>query len=156
MSTSRGLRVRQYERWDIKLPAEFVVSDDHSAQVRFSTSASVIDEGIIQGETIDISPGGLAFVSEQFIPRRCEGIIRVFSPMPVDAKVDGKPNLQLLFERQAIVRRVRILDHKPSYKIGLSFAELDLEIENKIAEIQARIAHSFPTAATTTQGVNDA
>lgn len=155
MSTSRGLRVRQYERWDIKLPAEFIVSDDHIAQVRFSSSASVIDEGIIQGETIDISPGGLAFTSAQFIPRRCEGLIRVFSPMPVDTKVDGQRNLQLLFERKAKVSRVRALDHKPSYKIGLSFADLDLEIENKIAEIQAALAHRLPTAATT-QGSKDA
>lgn len=155
MSTSRGLRVRQHERWDIKLPAEFVVSDDHSAQVRFSSSASIIDENVIQSETIDISPGGLAFVSRQFIPRRCEGIVRVFSPKPVGTKGDGKPILQLLFERQAIVRRVRTIDHQPSYKIGLSFDELDLDIEKKIAEIQATVVHRFPNG-TKIKGKNDA
>lgn len=148
MSTSRGLRVRQHERWDIKLSAEFVVSDDHSAQVKFSSGASVISEGTIRGETIDISPGGLAFVSRQFIPRRCEGIVRVFSPKPAGSKGDGKAILQVLFERQAKVRRIRTIDHQPSYKIGLSFDELDLDIEKKIAEIQASMAHRFPAAAT--------
>ncbi|MCH8824973.1 MAG: PilZ domain-containing protein [Planctomycetes bacterium] len=155
MSTSRGLRVRQHERWDIKLTAEFVVSDDHGAQVKFSSSASVISESVIQGETIDISPGGLAFASRQFLPLRCEGIVRVFSPTPVATKGDGKPILQVLFERQARVQRIRTLDHQPSYKIGLSFAELDLEIEMKIAEIQDSIAHRFP-AAKTAKGENHA
>ncbi len=155
MSTSRGLRVRQHERWDIKLAAEFVVSVDHSAQVKFSSSASVSGEGVVQGETIDISPGGLAFVSRQFIPLRCEGIVRVFSPAPKRAKGDGKPIPQLLFERKAKVRRIRTIDHQPSYKIGLSFAELDLEIEKKITEIQASIAHRIPVG-TTAKGENDA
>ncbi len=144
MAQARGLRIRQHERCEIELPVEFVVSDEHRSQVRFSSvsSAVAVDDGALRGTSIDISPGGLALASRQFVPRSCEGVVRVFDTTPVGTRGDGTPILQLIFEQSAKVRRVRMLSHEPLYKVGLSFLDLDPQMERKIiAALQALTPH---------------
>ncbi len=141
MAQARGLRIRQHERWEIELPVEFVVCDGHRLQVRFSSASSAMDDGALRGTSIDISPGGLALASRQFVPRSCEGVVRVFDTTPVGTRGDGTPILQLIFEQPAKVRRVRMLSHEPLYKVGLSFLDLDPQTEQKIAALQALTPH---------------
>ena len=141
MAQARGLRIRQHERWEIELPVEFVVCDEHRLQVRFSSVSSAVDDGGLRGTSIDISPGGLALASRQFVPRSCEGVVRVFETTPVGTRGDGTPILQLIFEQPAKVRRVRMLSHEPLYKVGLSFLDLDPQMEQKIAALQALTSH---------------
>lgn len=141
MAQARGLRIRQHERWEIELPVEFVVCDEHRLQVRFSSVSSAMDDGALRGTSIDISPGGLALASRQFVPRSCEGVVRVFDTTPIGTRGDGTPILQLIFEQPAKVRRVRMLSHEPSYKVGLSFLDLDPQMEQKIAALQALTPH---------------
>ncbi len=141
MAQARGLRIRQHERWEIELPVEFVVCDEHRLQVRFSSVSSAVDDGALRGTSIDISPGGLALASRQFVPRSCEGVVRVFDTTPIGTRGDGTPILQLIFEQPAKVRRVRMLSHEPLYKVGLSFLDLDPQVEQKIAALQALTGH---------------
>ena len=123
------------------MPVEFVVCDEHRLQVRFSSVSSAVDDGALRGTSIDISPGGLALASRQFVPRSCEGVVRVFDTTPIGTRGDGTPILQLIFEQPAKVRRVRMISHEPLYKVGLSFLDLDPQMEQKIAALQALTPH---------------
>lgn len=141
MAQARGLRIRQHERCEIELPVEFVVCDEHRSQVRFSSVSSAVDDGALRGTAIDISPGGLALASRQFVPRSCEGVVRVFDLTPVGTRGDGTPILQLIFEQPVKVHRVKMLSHEPLYKVGLSFLDLDRQLEERIAALQALALH---------------
>ncbi len=138
MAQARGLRIRQHERREIELPVEFVVCDEHRSQVRFSSVSSAGDDGALRGTSIDISPGGLALASRQFVPRRCEGVIRLFDPTPVGTRGDGTPILQIVFEQPAKVRQIRMLSREPTYFVGVSFADpdtIDPDIGNRISMV---------------------
>ncbi len=125
MSPKSGLRVRQHRRHEIELPVEFVVCDEHRSQVRFSSSSSAVDDHTIRGTSVDISPGGMGFMSRQFIPRQCEGSLRVLDPTPVGTRNDGTPILEVAFAQRVKVRRVRMTSHEPTFFIGVSFADPD-------------------------------
>ena len=120
-----GLRVRQHHRREIELPVEFVVAVEYRDQLRFSSQSSAIDDHSLRGTSVDISPGGMGFTCRQFLPRQCEGSLRVFDPMPVGMRADGTPILEVAFEQRVKVRRVQMTSHEPTYFIGVSFAEPD-------------------------------
>ena len=135
MSSDSGLRVRQHHRREIELPVEFVVAEEYRDQVRFSSNSSAINDHSLRGTSVDISPGGLGFTSRQFLPRLCEGSLRVFDPMPVGTRADGTPILEVAFEQRVKVRRVQMTSPEPTYFIGLSFAEpenVDPDISNRM------------------------
>ena len=125
MSSQSGLRVRQHHRREIELPVEFVVAEEYRAQLRFSAKSSAIDDHSLRGTSVDISPGGMGFTCRQFLPRQCEGLLRVFDPMPVGMRADGTPILEVAFEQRVKVRRVQMTSQEPMYFIGVSFAEPD-------------------------------
>ncbi len=125
MSSQSGLRVRQHHRREIELPVEFVVAEAYRDQLRFSAKSSAIDDHSLRGTSVDISPGGMGFTCRQFLPRQCEGLLRVFDPMPVGMRADGTPILEVAFEQRVKVRRVQMTSHEPTYFIGVSFAEPD-------------------------------
>ncbi len=130
-----GLRVRQHHRREIELPVEFVIADEHRSQVRFSSSSSAPDPSCVRGTSVDISPGGMGFTCRQFLPRMCEGSLRVYDPMPVGTKPDGSPILEVAFEQRVKVRRVQMTSHEPTYFIGVSFADpeaVDPDIGNRM------------------------
>jgi len=135
MSSQSGLRVRQHHRREIELPVEFVVAQEYREQVRFSSNSTAINDHSLRGTSVDISPGGLGFTSRQFLPRLCEGSLRVFDPMPVGTRADGTPILEVAFEQRVKVRRVQMTSPEPTYFIGLSFAEpenVDPDISNRM------------------------
>ena len=135
MSSQSGLRVRQHHRREIELPVEFVVTEEHREQVRFSANSSAIDDHTVRGTSVDISPGGMGFTCNQFVPRMCEGSLRVFDPMPVGTKPDGTPMLEVALEQQVKVRRVQMTSEEPLYFIGVSFADpesVDPDIGNRM------------------------
>ena len=125
MSSQSGLRVRQHHRREIELPVEFVVAEEQRSQVRFSPSSSAVDDHTVRGTSVDISPGGMGFTSRQFLPRLCEGALRVFDATPVGTRADGTPILEVAFEQRVKVRRVQMTSHEPTYFIGVSFADPD-------------------------------
>ena len=147
MSSQSGLRVRQHYRREIELPVEFVVAEEHRHQVRFSASSSAIDDHSVRGMSVDISPGGMGFTCQQFLPRMCEGSLRVFDPLPVGTQADGSPILEVAFEQQVKVRRVQMTSHEPTYFIGVSFADpdaIDPEIGSRMIMLQQQGANEDP------------
>ena len=142
MSRKSGLRVRQHQRRGIELPVEFVICEEHRSQVKFSASSSAVDEHTIRGVSLDISPGGLGFSSAQFLPRLCEGTLRVFDPAPVRSNADGSPVHEVAFVQRVKVRRVRMIGPEPTYFIGVSFDDpdgIDPEIASRMLLLQSQM-----------------
>ncbi len=140
MSSDSGLRVRQHHRREIELPVEFVVAEEYREQLRFSAKSSAINDHSLRGTSVDISPGGMGFTSRLFLPRQCEGSLRVFDPTPVGMRADGTPILEVAFEQRVKVRRVQMTSHEPTYFIGVSFAEpdgVDPDIGDRIMLLKA-------------------
>lgn len=136
MSHESGLRVRQHRRQEIELPVEFIIAAPHRPQVRYSASSSAVNEYTVRGTSVDISPGGMGFICRQFVPRMCEGTIRVFDPTPVGSRPDGTPIHEVAFAQRVKVRRVRMTSTKPTYFIGVAFADpenVDPDISNRMA-----------------------
>ena len=130
-----GLTIRHFERREVELPVEFIISEAHQEQVRFSTEASAIGPHSVAATTIDISFGGLGLRTQQFIPRMCEGRLRVFDPKPVGRRSDGSPMLEVAFEHDVKVRRVSMIGHEPSYFVGVSFVEPGPDLEQRILKL---------------------
>ena len=134
MSHVSGLRVRQHKRSDIDLPVEFVVAERDRPQVRFSASSPAESESVIRGISIDISPGGMGFNSEVYLPRGCEGSLRVLDPLPTGQRPDGTTLYEVFFSQRVKVRRVRMIEGG-AFFIGVSFAEpeqVDPDITNRM------------------------
>ena len=148
MSSQSGLRVRQHHRREIELPIEFVVEEEHRTQVRFSANSSALDDHTLRGTSVDISPGGMGFTCSEFVPRMCEGHLRVFDPLPVGTKPDGTPILEVALEQQVKVRRVQMTSDDPVYFIGVSFADpdsVDPDIGNRMILLTEQAGGTTPT-----------
>lgn len=130
-----GLTVRYYERREIDLPVEFIVSDEHRDQVRFSSGSATKGPHSVLATTIDISSGGLGIRTRQFIPRMCEGSLRILDPRPVGTRSDGTAIHQVAFEHYVKVRRVSMTSHEPAYFVGVSFIDPEPDLEARIAKL---------------------
>jgi hypothetical protein len=139
MAKLSGLTVRQHERTEFELPAELVIADEHRAQVRFSSTSPAAEPHVIAARTIDISPGGMGLTVRQFLPRMCEGAVRLFDPAPIGMRSDGTPIRAVAFEHRVKVRRVRMSSHDPVYMVGLSFIDPEPDLEQRVAALQARV-----------------
>lgn len=150
MSLTRGLWVRQHQRWEIELPVEFVVCEEHRNQVRFSASSAAVDHHTVRGRSIDVSAGGMGIVCQQFIPRMCEGSLRVFDPTPAGTKSDGTPILEVAFEHRVKVRRVLMDGREPTYLVGLAFTDpetVDPNIGDRISILAKRTNAETPRSS---------
>ncbi len=132
MTQSNGLTVRQHEREVIDLDLEFVVCDEHQEQVRYSSMSGAVGQHAARGRILDVSSGGMGMQLAQFIPRMCEGMIRVFNPKPVGTKSDGSAIYEVMFETRARVLRITMEDHTPTYAIGVAYCDPSPDIEQKI------------------------
>ena len=147
MSSQSGLRARQHHRREIELPVEFVITEAQRDQVRYSASSSALNEHTLRGTSVDISPGGMGFTCCEFVPRMCEGHLRVFDPMPVGAKPDGTPILEVALEQRVKVRRVQMTSEDPLYFIGVSFADpdsVDPDIGNRMILLKEQAVDGSP------------
>lgn len=157
MGPHRGLTVREHERQQIEMPVEFIICDEHRPQVRFSTSSSVIDQFGVGGLTVDLSAGGLGFVAKQFLPRHCEGMVRVFEPGLPKCSFDGestsaREHAPAYIEHRAKVRRVRMNSRDGQYAIGLAFLNPTPKLEARVSELlsmmhQAVVERETPPSA---------
>lgn len=130
-----GLTVRQHERKPIVLHAEFAVADAHRQQVCFSPSSPALDAFLVRGTAVDVSTGGMGLELAQFIPKMCEGLVRIFSDTPSGTGVDGQPVYDVIFEHQVKVRRIYMASHEPTYAAGVSFIDPEPGLDDKVREI---------------------
>ncbi len=135
MAQMSGLTIRQHERETLALRAEFVVADTHRAQVRFASMSGAAEPHVTRGTASDISTGGMGLICPQFVPRMCEGTIRIYHPRPVSTASDGTPVYDVCFEHRAKVRRVTLNSHDPTYALGTAFVDPEPDIETRVADV---------------------
>jgi hypothetical protein len=79
---------------------------------------------------------GLSF--KHFLPRMCEGSVRVFGPKPVGIGRDGAPIHDVIFEHEVKVRRVYLSSHEPTYAVGVSFIDPEPSLEGRVSSLLDR------------------
>jgi c-di-GMP-binding flagellar brake protein YcgR len=131
---------------------EFLVAETHRAQVRFSSLSTAADRHVTRGTVLDVSSGGMGLYCEQFVPRMCEGVVRVFDPTPVGEGADGSPVFEVAFEHRVRVRRVSMASHDPTYEVGLAFIDPDPGVDERIERLRAMAT----AARTASEGGEDA
>ena len=132
MSGDNRLTVRQYERQPISLPVEFVIAEEHCDQVRYGSQSEAAERHGVAGKTLDVSPGGIGMSLRQFVPRMCEGWVRLLHPTATTRTV--------LIEHRAKVRRVQMCDHAPTYFVGVAFIDADPELQQSVKSLIATLA----------------
>ena len=147
MSHSSGLTVRHYERETIELTVEFIVCDAHREQVRFSPMSTAVQPHVARGQAVDVSTGGMGLICRQFIPRMCEGTVRVFDPGQTGRGSDGSPVHEIVFEQRVKVRRVTLASHEPTYALGVAFIDPDPDINQRVADLLKLIEGTAATGA---------
>jgi c-di-GMP-binding flagellar brake protein YcgR len=139
MPQTSGLTVRQHVRLDVELDVDFVICEEHQDQVRFGTASGAAQPHATRGTTTDMSAGGMGIFCPQFVPRMCEGSVRVFGPAAPSAP-DGPGGRDVIFEHRVKVQRVWMESHDPTYALGFSFVDPDPDIEQRIREILVHIS----------------
>ena len=89
----------------------------------------------------------MGFTCPEFVPRMCEGFLRVFDPMPVGTRPDGTPILEVALEQRVKVRRVQMTSEEPVYFVGVSFADpdgVDPDIGNRMILLKEQAAELNP------------
>lgn len=105
-----AILARQYERHEVSLEARIEPHADHAEQYRLAVPDA--QSGL---SVTDVSTGGLGLSSGIFVPRRMKVIIHV-------AVGSGAVASEVIRVR-AVVRRCEMIDHKPTYLIGLQFID---------------------------------
>ena len=137
MPQKSGLTVRRHERRAVEFDVDFAVVPEHCRQVRFSAASSAATPTTIKGKVHDLSPGGMGLVFRQFVPRMCEGVVRVYGRRRVDALGDGTPDNDVVFEHRVKVRRVIMANHEPEYDLGVSFVAPEPDLSDRVRALLA-------------------
>lgn len=142
MAPISGLTVRQHKRESIDLPVQFIVDETHRAQVRFTVSSTAVNQNTIQGIATDLSKGGLGMESLLFLPRLCEGVIRIFHRTDDDLNPKTIQESMPVIEARVKVQRVVLSSHEPTYAIGMSFLDPPPDLHERISKLCVNAADS--------------
>lgn len=103
---------RLFVRHETRYEAGVEVHPDHVEQFRLSFPDTQSDMAVI-----DVSKGGLGLRSPIFMPKN----LRVILTIADFNAVEGKHGMTLKI--RAVIRRCIMLDHKPTYQLGLQFVD---------------------------------
>ena len=98
-------------------------------------------EQAITGLAVDISAGGMGLITDHYVPRMCEGIVRVLGPIS-DVPLQDPALRDIVFEHQVKVRRTSMASHKPAYSIGVSFLEPQADLAERIKSLMITFGSS--------------
>lgn len=104
------LTLRRHARNDFDLPGEFEIAPEMGPQVRFTHEVEGASPDRVPVRIIDLSRGGAGWECPVFLPRECEGTLRVRGSKDAGAET--------LFEQRVQVRRVRMTEGRTDYQIG--------------------------------------
>jgi hypothetical protein len=103
---------RQFHRHAARYEARLTPHADHAAQFRLSSPQAQTDMAVT-----DVSAGGLGLMCPVFLPKS----LRV--TLQVKGVGAGSKASDLELTIRAVVRSCTMMDHKPTYKIGLQFVD---------------------------------
>lgn len=110
--------------------AQVTVSSLHASVVRLAPAAGAKD-GWVEADAVDFSLGGVGLIAPVFLPRHSVLRVRLLAP--------GEEH-RVLFEGDAVVRRVIMTDRRPAYHIGTSFHSLDAEAQKQISILHSLLS----------------
>jgi hypothetical protein len=102
---------RQYERHNIDVRVELLISEEHSSQV------SPLGGRAIQGHMKNVSAGGALIVVPTYLPRATQVQLEIPPGSSVPA---GRVT--------ARVAKVQMVDREPHYSLGLRFEDAECEL----------------------------
>ena len=143
MGQEQGLIVRRSARHDVAMRARVAVGQEHASIVRLSASSGA-REGWIDTDVVDFGAGGVGFMTNVWLPRRC--VLRV--------QILGADNPHhILLDAPVRVMRVTMTDRRPAYLIGTAFTQpISPETRAQVDEILLRLGDPSVTASGTTGG----
>ena len=118
------------------MAASIALPEEAAAQVR--VAPGVLNRfSRIEGTLMDISSGGAGLVVGEYVPR--------WAPVVLGVHCTSESEGVLLAAR-GVIRRVRMLDRRPSYLIGVGFEDLD---ERTLADLESLLSEidGVPAAA---------
>jgi len=107
--------MRQTIRHDTVMRALVSVSKASSESVKL-TGVSGAKDGWIEVDVVDMSTGGLGFLSKIYLPRRAQLRVRILG------RLEGSPRLG---EFPVQIHRTIMTDRRPAYLVGTSFLPLN-------------------------------
>lgn len=109
---SISAQARQFKRHETSFKARIEPHQDCADQFRLSYPD--VQSGL---DVIDVSAGGMGLRSPIFIPKN----IRL--TLHISGVGDTQDTTLSLLQVRAVVRRLQMTDHKPTYQIGLQFVD---------------------------------
>lgn len=130
--------IRRHERLEISLPARLIPSGAEPgsrAELRFSGKAAV-GSGGLEVTAVDLSDGGIGFLSPVMLPRNAVFQVRVLAP-------PGAITTSLI-ETRVRVRRCQMADHTPTFLIGTAFVEQSSIVRTKVSRARGILSITGP------------
>lgn len=124
MSSSHDLVVRRTLRHDVVLRGRLSVAGPHTSAVRLGRGSGARDNSI-EADLVDVSVGGVGFLSTVFLPKRLRVEVQVLDPR------SGTP----LLSCRGRVMRVLMTDRRPMYMLGVEFDDLDQETASRLGRL---------------------
>lgn len=116
-----AVHARQFVRHEVWLEARIEAHPDHADQYRLAVPDA--QSGLA---VTDVSAGGLGLSSGIFVPKRMKVIVHVAAGENAVASE--------VIRVRAVVRRCDMIDHKPTYLIGLQFVDAAGKDEKRLVE----------------------
>jgi len=113
-------QARQFARHEVAYDAVIEPHADHADQFRLSFPDA--QSGLA---VVDVSAGGVGLRSGIYVPKN----------MRMTLHVSGVDDSGQVLRIKAIARRCRMIDHKPTYMVGLQFADADGPDEQKLIRV---------------------
>jgi len=120
---STNEHARQFQRHATSFEARIEPHPDHADQFRMSFPDALSGLAVI-----DVSGGGVGLSSGFYIPKNLRMTLHI-SGAAADQVVADQ-----LLKIRAVARRCKMIDHKPTYQVGLQFLEADGEDERRLGQ----------------------
>ncbi len=127
---------RQFQRHATTYEARVDPHQDHADQFRLSLADAQVGMAVI-----DVSAGGLGLRSGIYLPRNMRLVLRV-SSVETDQESHGE-----VLNIRGVIRRCEMLDHQPTYKVGIQFIDPRGRDERLLIESAAGPTSAAPQPA---------
>ncbi len=125
MPSQDQIIVRQSARHDVCLRGLARIAPESAGTVRLARASGAKD-GWIEVDVVDLSSGGVGFVSMLFLPRRSVVTLRIFG---------NAPEAPALATVQCRIQRVCMTDRRPAYLIGAAIESTDDEARGGLEKL---------------------